>query len=402
MRRRRIRRMRSRGIARMWSRRIRWPWRRRRRRHRPRRWQRHRMRCSVIAPRRRAIRLNLPLRSTRPRHTRSHRASRLTGRRSPPIARAIRTRPPLRPGRRRARNRDESVPHYRLMVYPIHRKVPHQRRANNAAAPGGISVTNRLQRFHRMPSDGVRPSGRIQRDRRNPHRNHRHNRMHPIRPPDRQRMRTITQWRSDDIDHINRAPKTPSAEPAVHPRHPTPAKPTPIRPVPAPIRSPPPPIPRSPHISGPRRPHPASIPIRIKFRIRSNLRLPHRPLPRNVIPAPVGIQIRPSIALISRKVIPRRRPVRSLIHRRLITLLIPAIPGIRQYLRRQIVTAVVRDIRRKRLTRPYIHPVPPGPVHRGRPLHLSTAGHHRDLRGRLVEIDPNRSVLQRRNHIPPA
>ncbi len=204
--------------------------------------------------------------------------------------------------------RYRSRPHHRLMVVPVHRKVSRQRRADSTAAPGGVSIPNRPKRFHRLPGNGTGPLSNLHRHRWDTApRMHWHNRMDATRPMDGQRMRTITQRRPEDIDHINRAAKAPPAEAAVHTRHPTPAKPTPIRPVPAPIRSPAPPIPRSPHIPRTGRPDPVPIPIRIEAGIRGHRRLPDCALPRNVVPAPIGIQIRPSIALIPCEVVPRRR-----------------------------------------------------------------------------------------------
>ena len=181
-----------------------------------------------------------------------------------------------------------------------------------------------------MPSNGARPSSYVQRHSRNVPGVNRHNRMNPTRPMYRHRMRMVTQRRPDDIDHENRSAKAPSSKTAVRRGHPAPAKPTPKRPVPTAKRSPPPPIPRSPHIPGPRGPHPISKAIRIKTGIGRHSRLPDLTLPRNVIPTPIGIQIRPSIPLVTSEVVPRGSPVRSLIRRRLIALLVPTIPGIGQ------------------------------------------------------------------------
>jgi hypothetical protein len=121
----------------------------------------------------------------------------------------------------------------------------------------------------------------------------------------------IILWRTDDVDgkHSARAPsEAPSRVPAAH-RRPAPTEAVPVRPAATVKRRPAPGIARRPDISGARIGDPAAIPIGVEVSVLCNRGLPHLALPGNVVPASVGVQIGPPVALISRIIVARTRPV---------------------------------------------------------------------------------------------
>jgi hypothetical protein len=124
--------------------------------------------------------------------------------------------------------------------------------------------------------------------------------------------KTIVLWRTKDIDgkHCARAPsETQSCAPAAGSRRPSPAKGGPVRPVATAERRPTPRVTRCPDISGAGIGYPAAISVRIEVSILCNGRLPHLALTLNVIPASVGVEIGPAIALITREGFARSRSV---------------------------------------------------------------------------------------------
>src|SRR6185312_14777911 len=224
------------------------------------------------------------------------------------------------------------------------------------------------------------------------------NRMARSGPAHRPWLETIVPRRPDDIDRITASSKTPADGPAPIPRHPAPTETIPVRPIAATEGRPPPAISRSPHISRTWIVDPTTIPIGIEARILRHGGLPHPTLPRHVIPSAVGIQIGPSVALVSGITIARRRLVCRLIHGGLVAVLVPLVPGLLWDLLRQEVAAAIHGIASQALSRTHICPAAI-PILRTGAFHLRLTIQQRDHRRGVVQIDPDRRIRDRRDRI---
>ena len=249
-----------------------------------------------------------------------------------------------------------------------------------------------------MPSNSPRTSHRLNRYRWPLPRMNHNNRMSTVWAADRPYREGITVRWPNNVDHEHAARKTPSAKTAIDARGPTPAKAIPERPVAAAKRRPAPVISRRPHIP-PGRPDPTPIAIGIEARVHRHCRLPHLPLSGNVVPASVGIQIRPTIALGSFEAVARHSSGGCFICRRLIAFFVPVVPRVLRNLLRQEVPARIERIGRQRLSTAHIRPISPNIVGT---FHMSPARKHRNHSRRLVQIDPNRRIFNRRDTSAPS
>ena len=174
-------------------------------------------------------------------------------------------------------------------------------------------------------------------------------------------------------------------------RSPAPAKRVPVRPAAATERCPSPRIRGCPQIPATRIPDPAAIAIRVEARIIPALRLPDTPLSRNVVPAPIRIQIRPPIPLIPGIAVTRRRLLRRCICCRLIARFIPLVPRIGRNLLRQKVPASLGLVAAEGLPRMHIGPVS------SRLLHMRRSVEHGNRGRPFVQIHPHGRILRRRH-----
>ena len=199
---------------------------------------------------------------------------------------------------------------------------------------------------------------------------------------------TIVQWGLNDIDDIHdtkSTSKSPSREPAACTRRPSPTKAVPIRPVATTEWRPSPGISRGPHVPVARRCDPAAIPVGIEACVQCEGRLPNLALSGNVIPAAVGVQIGPPIALIARVAIARSCTVCCCLGCGLIATLVPLVPGVRFDVLQQEVTAAVRWVAGQRLSGAHVRLIA---VCLGRAgvFNMHCAIEHRDHRWRLVRL----------------
>jgi hypothetical protein len=211
----------------------------------------------------------------------------------------------------------------------------------------------------------------------------------------------IVLWRTNDVDgkHSARAPsEAPSRVPAAHWR-PSPTKAVPVRPAATVKRRPAPGIARCPDISGAGIGDPAAIPVRIEVRVLCHGGLPHLALTGNVVPASVRIQIGPPVALIACETIARSCSACRCIGCGLIACPVPLVPGILFYVLRHGILAAVGGIASQRLTCAHIFLVAVRLRCAG-VFNLHRAIENRDCRGRLIQIDANRSIHNWRDKCP--
>jgi hypothetical protein len=165
-------------------------------------------------------------------------------------------------------------------------------------------ITDRTHWFYGNTGDdtrlmrGMQPYARLPRSAADRNRTEHTRLMHGAR------RESIVQRRVADIDDVHAvadsAAKTPSSPPATCGGRPAPAKAVPVRPAAASKWSPPPCITRRPNVAGAGVSDPAAIPVGIEIRFQCDSGLPHLPLPGNVVPATVGVQIGPPIAFVPR------------------------------------------------------------------------------------------------------
>jgi hypothetical protein len=193
------------------------------------------------------------------------------------------------------------------------RVIP-QYKSSGAAVLPSACITDWLYRLHRNTGDHTRLM-RVMETRTG----------FPGRKADRNGMKhaglmngpggsMIVQWRMNDVDGKDSAAIAPSDAASGAPadgsrRRPSPTKAVPVRPAATAEWRPAPRVTRSPDISGAGIGYPAAIPIGIEVSVLCNSGLPHLTLTGDVIPASVGIQIGPAVALISCVTVARARMV---------------------------------------------------------------------------------------------
>jgi hypothetical protein len=239
-------------------------------------------------------------------------------------------------------------------------EVTLQSSTNRAAVLRRTCITNRLHWLRRNTGDhawlmrGMQPSARL-----------------PGSTTDRNGMKhaglmngpggkTIVLWRTNNVDgeySAARAPSNsegPSCAPAAGSGRPSPAKAVPVRPVATAEWRPAPSITGGPDISGAGIGYPTAIPVRIEVGVLRNGRLPDLALTLNVIPASVGVEIRPAIALFACEAVARSRPVERCVGCGLIACAVPFVPGILFNVLRHGILAAVGGVAGQRLASAHI------------------------------------------------
>ena len=120
--------------------------------------------------------------------------------------------------------------------------------------------------------------------------------------------------------------------------------------------------------------------------------MPHRPLAGNVIPGPIGVQVGPAITLRTRVVVANVGGVSGLGGGGLIEILVPLVPGVRHNALGQCVAGLA-GTNAKALAGAHVC------LEAILAFHMGGAVEYREGRRRLIEVDADRGVLDRRNDV---